>query len=29
MGIWEGTHQELSAEAMTMAVDFFRSQLLS
>ncbi len=28
MGIWEGTHQELSAEAMTMAVDFFRAQLL-
>ena len=25
MGVWEGTHEQLDAEAMTMAVDFFRS----
>jgi hypothetical protein len=24
MGLWEGTHEQLTAEAMTMAVDFFR-----
>ena len=27
MGVWEGTHEQLNAEAMTMAVDFFRSHV--
>jgi hypothetical protein len=28
MGLWEGTHEQLTAEAMTMAVDFFRVHLV-
>ena len=28
MGVWEGTHQDLTAESMSMAVDFLRTQLL-
>jgi hypothetical protein len=27
MGVWEGTHEQLTAESMTMAIDFFRAQL--
>ena len=27
MGVWEGTHAELTAEAMTMAIDFLRLHL--
>jgi hypothetical protein len=27
MGVWEGTHEQLTAEAMTMAVDFLRLHL--
>ena len=27
MGVWEGTHEQLGAEAMTMAVDFLRAHL--
>lgn len=27
MAVWDGTHQELSAEAMAIAVDFFRTHL--
>ena len=27
MGVWEGTHEQLTAEAMTMAIDFFRLHL--
>ncbi|HEY5011327.1 MAG TPA: hypothetical protein VIK61_01310, partial [Acidimicrobiia bacterium] len=27
MGVWEGTHEQLTAEAMTMAIDFLRLHL--
>ena len=27
MGVWEGTHEQLTAESMTMAIDFFRQHL--
>jgi hypothetical protein len=27
MGVWEGTHAELTAESMTMAISFFREHL--
>ena len=27
MGVWEGTHEQLTAEAMTMAIGFFRLHL--
>jgi hypothetical protein len=27
MGVWEGTHEQLPAEAMTMAIDFLRLHL--
>lgn len=27
MGIWEGTHEQLTAESMTMAIEFFRKHL--
>jgi hypothetical protein len=29
MGVWEGTHEQLTAESMTMAIDFFNKQLRS
>lgn len=27
MGVWEGTHEQLPAEAMTMATDFLHKHL--
>ena len=27
MGVWEGTHEQLPADAMTMAIDFLRPHL--